>query len=89
MSARCKHCGKTLRRTNWYDGPGWSHDNGQSVCTHLHAEPETPACAACDRPVEVLPSGVMVHPDGTGHEEWPNGRRVATPKDPGVRCQSE
>lgn len=34
---------------------------------HLRVQ-ETPACSLCDKPVEILPSGVMVHPDGTGHE---------------------
>lgn len=25
----CKHCGKPIRQTNWYDGPGWTHDDSR------------------------------------------------------------
>lgn len=25
MEVRCKHCGREIQRTNWYDGPGWKH----------------------------------------------------------------
>lgn len=23
----CKHCGKPIQRTNWYNGPGWMHEH--------------------------------------------------------------
>jgi hypothetical protein len=72
----CKNCGKTIRRTNWYDGPGWDHNGTGPTCSPKWATPDEPACSACDKPVEILPSGVMVHVDGTGHEEWGNHRRL-------------
>lgn len=27
MTVCCKHCGKRIERTNWYDGPGWTHSD--------------------------------------------------------------
>lgn len=73
----CKHCGRRVQRVNWYDGPGWTHERTGQTCSAKLATPDEPACAACDKPVEILPSGVMVHPDGTGHEEWRNHERLA------------
>lgn len=48
----CKNCGKAIRGVNWYNGPGWAHDNGGSRCGHLHAAPEVPAEDAPARPSE-------------------------------------
>jgi hypothetical protein len=76
----CKHCGKRVVRTNWYDGPGWNHATGEPTCVHLKAEPDEPACAACDKAVEILPDGIMIHPDGTGHEGV-NRRGAVAPAD--------
>lgn len=23
----CKHCGRPIKSVNWYDGPGWTHED--------------------------------------------------------------
>lgn len=38
----CRHCGKAIRAVNWATGPGWMHEDGGSLCRHLHAQPEPP-----------------------------------------------
>lgn len=57
-----------------YEPPSMSLD---PTCSPKWATPDEPACAACDKPVEILADGTMVHPDGTTHEEWSNHERLA------------
>lgn len=42
MSVYCKHCGKEIQSTNWYDGPGWKHKDAP-IGSGLFCQPTTTA----------------------------------------------
>lgn len=48
MTILCKHCGKEIHRTNWYDGPGWKH-SGSGIGSGLYCPPTTVATPPDDQ----------------------------------------
>ena len=58
MSLTCKHCHKPIRSVNFYDGPGWTHEDGV-IGRWCQIKTATPDDAPCVWDDSVAPGGFV------------------------------